>query len=147
MLKHTKCSINVFTFTHIILIMILNSYFKLLKLFSFIFLSVLVSCKHKANFSELREVSYSQEIAPIINSNCTFSGCHGDSVFQEFKLTNYDKVINAGVTAGAPEKSELYKVLKTLNKEEIMPRKPYAPLSEKQIQLIYVWIGQGAKNN
>lgn len=144
MLKHIKCSINVFTFTHIILIMILNSYFKL---FSFVFLLAFVSCKHKPNFSELREVSFSKEIAPIVNSNCTFSGCHGDSAFQEFKLTTYAGVINAGVSAGTPEKSELYQVIKTLNDERVMPRKPYDPLSEKQIQLIYVWIGQGAKNN
>ena len=29
----------------------------------------------------------------------------------------------------------------------IMPKKPFNELTERQIQLIYVWIGQGAKNN
>lgn len=105
------------------------------------------SCKHKTNFSELTEVSYSSTIAPIIGSNCAFSGCHGDSAFVEFSLVSYDGLINGGITAGSPEKSELYKVLKTLNDEKIMPKKPYNELTEKQIQLIYVWIGQGAKNN
>ncbi len=105
------------------------------------------SCKHKTNFNELTEVSYSSSIAPIIASNCAFSGCHGDSAFQEFSLVSYDGLINGGITAGSPEKSELYKVLKTLNDEKVMPKKPYNELTEKQIQLIYVWIGQGAKNN
>jgi hypothetical protein len=127
--------------------MMVNSYIKFLKLFGFAFLFALVSCKSKPNFSELREVSFSKEIAPIVNSNCTFSGCHGDSAFQEFKLTTYAGVINAGVSAGVPEKSELYQVIKTLNQNRVMPKKPYSRLNEKQIQLIYVWIGQGAKNN
>lgn len=144
MLKHIKCSINVFTFTELILVKMVNSYFKF---FSFVFLLAFISCKHETKFSELREVSFSKEIAPIVNSNCTFSGCHGDTAFREFKLTSHAGVINAGVSAGAPEKSELYQVIKTLNEERVMPRKPYDPLSEKQIQLIYVWIGQGAKNN
>ena len=55
--------------------------------------------------------------------------------------------VKPGITAGSPEKSKLYKTLKTLNEEDIMPKKPYNELTEKQIQLIYVWIGQGAKNN
>lgn len=115
-----------------------------------VFLTVgilLTSCKHKTNFNELTEVSYSNSIAPIISSNCAFSGCHGDSAFQKFSLVSYDGIMNGGITAGSPEESKLYKVLKTLNDEEIMPKKPYNELSEKQIQLIYVWIGQGAKNN
>ncbi len=123
-----------------------NKKFKLLFLCSGIVL-LLGSCKHKTNFNELTEVSYSATIAPIINSNCTFSGCHGDSAFQKFNITTYDGLMNAGISAGSPEKSELYKVLKTLNEEKIMPKKPYNELSEKQIQSIYVWIGQGAKNN
>jgi hypothetical protein len=125
----------------------INSYFKSLKLFGFVFLLALVSCKHKTNFSELREVSYSQEIAPIINSNCTFSGCHGDTAFQKFKLNTYDGLINGGISSGSPESSDLYKTLIKLNEEYRMPKKPYKELSEKQIQLIYVWIGQGSKNN
>jgi hypothetical protein len=55
--------------------------------------------------------------------------------------------MNGGITAGSPEKSKLYKTLKTLNEEDIMPKKPYSELTESQIQKIYVWIGQGAKNN
>lgn len=111
------------------------------------FSTIAFSCKHKTDFNNLTEVSYANNIAPIISSNCSASGCHGSSEFQKFSLSTYDGLMNGGITAGSPEKSKLYKVLKTLNKEDIMPKKPFNELSEKQIQLIYVWIGQGAKNN
>jgi hypothetical protein len=104
------------------------------------------SCKHKTNFEELTEVSYAASISPIISSNCAFSGCHGDSAFQKMSLTTYDALINGGIKAGDPANSKLYKSLKSLD-DDIMPKRPYNELTEKQIQLIYVWIGQGAKNN
>lgn len=106
------------------------------------------SCKHKTDFDKIPEVHYSTDISPIIGSNCTFSGCHGDIAHQKFKLLSYDEVMNYGkVKAKSPETSKLYTVLKTYEDKEIMPAKPYNALTEKQIQLIYVWIGQGAKNN
>ena len=111
-----------------------------------IFVFTLISCKHKTDFSSLTEVSYSKDIVPIINSNCAFSGCHGAISPEEFKLTSYEGLINGGITAGSPEKSKLYRSLKTLD-DDIMPKKPYTELAEIEIQLIYVWIGQGAKNN
>lgn len=113
----------------------------------FILLAVAVtSCKTKTNFNDLTEVSYAQHIAPIISSNCAFSGCHGDSAYVRLSLTKYTTLINGGINPGHPEKSKLYKKLKSLD-DDIMPKKPYNPLTDKQIQLIYVWIGQGAKNN
>jgi hypothetical protein len=106
------------------------------------------SCKHKPNFSGLSTVSYSQHIKPIINSNCTQSGCHGLQSQEEFGLLTYsDLMKHTEIVSGSPENSGLYNVIRTYNSEKIMPRKPYAPLIEKQIQLIYVWIGQGALNN
>ena len=105
------------------------------------------ACKHKLNFNDLTEVSYAVNVKPIINSNCAFSGCHGDSGYVKFSLTSYEGLMNGGITAGSPEKSKLYSTLKTLDEDDFMPKKPYTELTEKQIQLIYVWIGQGAKNN
>ncbi len=111
-----------------------------------VFVSMLGGCKHKTNFDELTEVSYSSSVAPIINSNCAFSGCHGDSLSGSMNLVHYDGLMNGGIEAGSPNKSKLYLALKSL-KDDVMPKKPYNELTEKQIQLIYVWIGQGAKNN
>lgn len=125
-------------------------YFKQpIKLFGLFTLGALAlsACKRETEFDKLTTVSYTASIAPIISSNCAFSGCHGDSLTQKFKLTAYDGLMNGGIKPGKPNESELYKTLKSLNDEDIMPKRPYNPLSEKQIQLIYVWIGQGAKNN
>lgn len=108
---------------------------------------MMASCKHETQFDKLTTVSYAASIAPVISSNCAFSGCHGDSLTQKFKLTSYDNLIAGGIKPGSPEDSKLYRTLKSLSDEEIMPKRPYNELSEKQIQLIYVWIGQGAKNN
>ena len=114
-------------------------------------LQCIVSCKHKTDFDKLTSVRYRTDIVPIITSNCTFSGCHenGGSKHHddEFGLSTYTDLLQAGIEPGYPEKSELYATLVSLNDDIVMPRKPYNRLSEKQIQLIYVWIGQGAKNN
>jgi hypothetical protein len=67
---------------------------------------------------------------------------------EEFGLLTYSDLIkHTEVVSGSPEQSELYHVIRSYNSEKIMPRAPYKPLSENQIQLIYVWIGQGALNN
>lgn len=114
-------------------------------LFSFVFLA---GCKHKPNFDSMSKVSYATDIEPIIISNCTQSGCHGSVHSEEFKLLTYNDVIkHTDVKAGSPESSNLYNVIRSYNPEKMMPQKPYEALTEKQIQKIFVWIGQGALNN
>lgn len=125
---------------------------KTIHLFSVIIAFVMIcftisQCKHKPNFEQLAEVSYAKDVSPVISSNCAFSGCHGDIDPKKFKATTYEGLMSGGISGGHPENSTLYKTLVTLNSEELMPKKPYNNLTEKQIQLIYVWIGQGAKNN
>ena len=104
------------------------------------------SCKQKTDFNSLRAISYSEEIAPIISSNCSASGCHGSANYVKFSLSTHDQLIKGGISAGSPNTSELYNTLISLG-DDVMPKKPYKALTDKQIQLIYVWIGQGAKNN
>ena len=121
---------------------------KILKTLSlFVTITFLISsCKHKTNFNELSEVSYSKDIAPIISSNCSASGCHGTIEYEKLSLVTYEDLMKGGVSAGSPEKSKLYRTLTSYG-DDIMPKKPFNELTERQIQLIYVWIGQGAKNN
>lgn len=141
-------SVFIYIFEPYLIIMTQNFYSKTLKIVS-VFAAVsfmLSSCKHKTNFEELTEVSYAGSIAPIMSSNCSFSGCHGDSAYVKISITNYNGLLNGGITPGSPEKSKLYSKIKSLD-DDIMPKRPYNELTEKQIQLIYVWIGQGAKNN
>jgi hypothetical protein len=111
-------------------------------------LVLIIGCKHKTNFDSLAEVNYKTDIEPIISGNCTFSGCHGLVEKERFSLLSYDDLIkHTNIVAGSPEKSELYQIINTFNLNNRMPPKPYNQLSDIQIQLIYVWIGQGAKNN
>lgn len=109
----------------------------------------LVSCRHDVDISALPEVKFSTSVQGIISSNCTFSGCHGDSGGQqgsEFSLVGYDNVIeNGDVKAGDARDSKLYKVIS--GHGEKMPPDPYPPLSDDQIKRIFIWIEQGAKNN
>ncbi|MES2130908.1 MAG: hypothetical protein V4506_01085 [Bacteroidota bacterium] len=106
----------------------------------------LTACKHKTSFNDLSEVSYSRDISPIISSNCAFSGCHGTTENRKFDLTTYEGLLRGGVEAGSPEKSKVYTSLKSSGGDR-MPQTPYDQLNEGQILRIYVWIGQGAKNN
>lgn len=109
---------------------------------------LVLACRHKPNFDNLKTVSYSTDIQPIIISNCTQSNCHGSVHSESFTLLTYDELIkHTNVQAGSPETSQLYSVIRSYNPSQVMPIKPYDPLTEKQIQLIYVWIGQGALNN
>ena len=117
-------------------------------LYSFLICGFLIGCRHNINFDSLEKVSYSTDIQPIILSNCTQSGCHGNTYNETFKLVTYnDLITHTEVKAGSPKSSKLYSVIRSYNPEEIMPSEPNEPLTDKQIQLIYVWIGQGALNN
>ncbi len=104
-------------------------------------------CKHEPDLDD-HEVSFSQEVLPILQLNCTQSGCHGDSLNQMPRLTDYDGVMNLGeIKPGKPYDSELYKRLISEDDNERMPRPPYNPITDRNRKLIYMWIAQGAKNN
>jgi hypothetical protein len=110
--------------------------------------TVFLGCKHEPVLPE-HEVSFSQEIMPIIQFGCQHPQCHGDSLNQEFKLVDYETVMSHGdVKAGEPRDSKLYEVITAPDgDEDRMPREPYARLSDRNINLIYIWIAQGAKDN
>ncbi len=100
------------------------------------------SCRHKAVIPETQVISYNDQIAPIITSNCaSSSGCHDAQSHRA--LSSHDKVMSY-VSAGNAHSSELYKAITSLGADQMPVDKP---LNEDQIKLIYVWIMQGAQNN
>lgn len=104
-------------------------------------------CKHDTELPE-HEVSFSQEVLPILQMGCTHAGCHGDSLNQMPSLTSYQGVMEFGdIKAGEPYESELYKRIIETDDAERMPRPPYVPVTDKNRKLIYIWIAQGAKDN
>lgn len=85
------------------------------------------------------EVSFSRDIYPIFQQ--VAASCHGTS--GGLSLETYEGTMKV-VVPGDPEGSLLYQRLKGQG-GPVMP--PNGPLPDAQIQLIYQWIKQGAKNN
>jgi hypothetical protein len=104
-----------------------------------------ISCRHNPDISSSPQVSFSKDVQPVIVSNCTMSGCHsGDGRLHA--LLTYDQIASAElVTPYSPHSSNLYQRITGSGGENKMP--PAGYMSEQNIETIYVWILQGAKNN
>ncbi len=119
-------------------------------LFYLIIVNVILfaSCKNKTDYNSLRTISYKTEIEPIIMANCTASGCHGTVNKKEFTISDYESLIKeCKVNSTTPSSTDLFNVITKTSGDEMMPPAKYSRLSDAQIQLITVWIGQGYKNN
>lgn len=92
-------------------------------------------------------VYFNLQVLPILQSNCTMSGCHDAASHQDgVVLTNYQSVMQTGeVEPYDLDDSDLYEVLVEDDPDKRMPyNRP--PLSQAQIQVIANWILQGAQN-
>jgi mono/diheme cytochrome c family protein len=92
-------------------------------------------------------VYFASQILPLMLSSCAMSGCHDviskkDGVI----MTDYTNIMKI-VKAGNPTSSKLYKSLIDTDPEDRMPMAPIPPFTQSQIDLVYKWIAQGAKNN
>lgn len=89
---------------------------------------------------------YVQQIQPMLNSNCAFSGCHNESSARAgVVLTTYGNLLTSDIVeAGDPADSKLYEVITEPDPAQAMP--PNAPLTTEQIAMIDTWIRQGAQN-
>jgi hypothetical protein len=93
-------------------------------------------------------VSFQYDIQPIFNANC--AGCHNASN-TKLKLISgysYNQLLFDGFEAPYvdtinPELSKLYKYI--TGESALMP--PTGEMDGENINLIYNWIRQGAKNN
>jgi hypothetical protein len=115
--------------------------------YAFLWLGVVLSlssCKHEPFEANEPEVSFKKHVSPIIIGNCTSAGCHGDTTATDDPMAfiGYNRMIaNGEIEPGRPEKSDLWE---EINKGR-MP--PSGRLNQKDIDIIYYWIKQGAKNN
>lgn len=98
----------------------------------------------------IENVSYANQVQPIFNGNCT--GCHGSS--GGLNLSSYTQLMNSAgsnysgriVVAGDANASGL------VDKIEVNPDFPQrmpvgGTLSNEEIEIIRVWINEGAQNN
>jgi len=71
------------------------------------------------------------------------SGCHNQADAKEgIVLTNYESIMAAGVVAGKPNRSSIYKAI--TGAEDIMP--PSGKMPDNLIVFIRSWIESGAEN-
>lgn len=92
-------------------------------------------------------VYFTNEVLPIIASNCAMSGCHDATTRADgVVLTNYSQIMEY-VRAGNANRSELYEVMIDTDPNDRMPPPPMSPLSSAQLAKVQKWINQGAKNN
>jgi len=113
--------------------------------FSFIWMLV-TSCKHEPELIPgTPEVCFDRDVMLIINSNCNVPGCHGSNG-EAPSLSTYDDV-RRFVEPGKPVHSKLHEVITANpNSERFMPPKPKTALTNEQIDILSLWILQGAEH-
>ena len=109
---------------------------------SLVLFVLLPSCRHEPVIPA-QQVSFSQDVLPVLAGNCAEPGCHGG---KHHSLMTYSSVIKK-VTPGDPHNSEIYQYITAQPPARVMPIPPNPPLQPAQIDIIYVWILQGAKDN
>ena len=100
------------------------------KLFLLVGMAVLASCTHLPNVPDPAPepcdpgiVDLTNEIYPMIQSNCAMSGCHvGPNAAEDMDFSTYAG-IRAQVKPGDPNDSELYEVLFETG-DDLMPPPP-----------------------
>ena len=114
---------------------------------------ILISCDD-TKISDLptipqTNVSYSEHIQPLFDLDCNSSGCHNDGDHAGgLSLTNWANTTASYlvVAPGHPENSQLVLAVQG-NSTYPMPPVGYQVLSQDQIDGIYTWVKEGAKNN
>ena len=117
--------------------------FSLIALFAIIAVWGMQSCQHEQLGDPNSAICFERDVLPIFNSKCAMSGCHDAGTAAEgFVLNNYNNITSKGLVKGKPNSSELY--------EEVadgdMPPRGYPKLSATEMQILYDWIADGAKN-
>lgn len=104
-----------------------------------------------ADDAEAAPVSFRKDIAPLLQRRCVT--CHGeDSAKGGYRLDSFAALAKAGeselpaLTAGQPQKSELYQLLVESDPQDRMPQRADA-LPAREIALVERWIAQGARND
>ncbi|MDQ3109970.1 MAG: hypothetical protein M3R17_08750 [Bacteroidota bacterium] len=105
------------------------------------------SCKHEP-ILPTQQVSFQGDILPILRSSCQHAGCHSPyDPNAQFPLDSVITDIREYVKVDKPRDSKLYETITDSDPSDRMPRPPYEPLTQRQIDLIHIWIAQGAQDN
>ncbi len=96
------------------------------------FVADIFNVELKAN-GVVHDVSFSNHLFPLIQTNCNSVGCHDAS--SEPAFTAYETIAAFGENI----------VLKTQNRN--MPPPLYGSLTEEELEIIRVWVEEGMQNN
>jgi hypothetical protein len=93
-------------------------------------------------------VYFEQQILPFLISTCAKPGCHNTaSAEDDVILDSYFSVMNSDVVEPFDlSDSDLWEVITTNDPDDMMPPPGNAPLTQAQLDLIALWINQGAQN-
>ncbi len=114
------------------------------------------SCKHDPPISlepvevSTSEISFRDQVQPILNSNCNMSGCHNASSAAEgVNLSSFASIMSDDelVVRFKPDESELMEELRGYGRKGSMPPPGQQPLSSEQINVLKQWILEGARNS
>lgn len=85
------------------------------------------------------ELSFANDVSPIVNSKCAIPGCHVASSMPDRDWTDFSMF----------QKRALNGEVKRRVVNHIMPppSSPNGPLTQEQINIIACWADQGAKKN
>lgn len=97
-------------------------------------------------------VYFQQDILPLLVSNCAMPECHDVASHEDgIILDGYENLMFGDddnlIIPGSLGQSELFEVITEDDPDKIMPPPPNSSLSEDQINLIALWIMQGALDN
>lgn len=93
-------------------------------------------------------VYFTQQVLPILVSNCAKSGCHDAATHEEdINMTSYNTIMNSDIVEGGDlNGSDMWEVINENDPDDIMPPPPANPLTQQQKNIIRDWILQGAQN-
>jgi hypothetical protein len=143
-----------------------KSYILFVAFSTFLSTALFVGCKHEIPTTEViggggnppyvnpdpcdpDSVYFENSILPLIASSCAQVGCHDAITHEEgLVLDSYDHIMGEGIiTPYDPNDSELLEVLTETGEDLMPPVDNGGPLTADQIDMIALWIAQGAKNN
>jgi len=110
-------------------------------IFSFLIISIFSTSCRKDKTAEVQcaeQISFSNDVQPIIMNSCAVSGCHaGANPANNMNFTSYENVFLHRILIG-----------RSVRHESGVTPMPVGPqLSADQISKISCWIEQGALNN
>ena len=107
--------------------------------------TLLISCSHKVDVPLTPEVSFSKDVLPVFIGNCDQPGCHSGN--KRKPLDSYSYIMSYGQVS--PYNAIGSKIYKVMSARGIFTSRmpPSGVMNESDLQAVYLWIQQGAKNN